>query len=265
MFRLEANMNHRRMSSRHAGWLVCGALGLGGVGLAQAPAAAPYLGAGQVDSVALLAPPPAPGSEAAAQDLKALFAVQRAAHAEGTIERAEGDAQVSCTRVADVLHRGAGSNAGVDFATRAALEASGTAGAAKRYWHRARPYVVSSKVELPGGLATGKPPGSAAAKSWEYTSYPSGHAAFGAACAIVLAQMVPEERAALFARGRLFGESRVIIGAHFPTDVEAGRMIGTVAAAFLLQSPQFQADLRAARAVLRQDLGLPAEPPERNP
>jgi acid phosphatase (class A) len=153
----------------------------------------------------------------------------------------------------------------VEFATRAALEASGATGAAKLYWHRARPYVVSPKVEVPGGVATGNPPGTAAAKSWEHTSYPSGHAAFGAACAVILAQMVPEERAALFARGRAYGQSRVIIGAHFPTDVEAGGLIGTAAAAFLLQNPQFQSDLRAARAGLRQALGLPAEPHEPAP
>jgi acid phosphatase (class A) len=276
-FAEEANMNHRRVSFRYAAGLVCCALGLGGAGLAQTPAgarpeAAPatsspahYLSAGQVDSVALLAPPPAPGSEAAELDLQQLLAVQRAAHAEGTIERAMADAQPSCARVADVLHLSAGSGAGVEFATRAALEASAATGAAKFYWHRARPYVVSTKVELPGDVATGKPPGSAAAKSWEYTSYPSGHSAFGTACAIVLAQMVPEERAALFARARAYGQSRVIIGAHFPVDVEAGRLIGTATAAFLLQNPQFQADLRAARAGLRQALGLPAEPPELKP
>jgi acid phosphatase (class A) len=229
--------------------------------LAQAPpAAVPYLSPGQVDSVALIAPPPAPGSEAAAQDLQAVLAAQHAAHAEGTIERAIADAQPNCARVADVLHLSAGSAVGVDFATRAALEASAATGAAKRYWHRARPYVVSPDVETPGGVAKPNPPGSAAAKSWEYTSYPSGHSAFGTACAILLAQMVPEERAALFARGRAYGHSRLIVGAHFPSDVDGGRAIGTVAAAFLLQSAQFQADLRAARTGLRQSLGLPAEP-----
>lgn len=229
--------------------------------LAASPVAAPYLSPGQVDSVVLLEPPPAAGSEAARQDLEAVLATQRAAHAQNTIERAEADAQASCGRVADVLRLNAGSSAALAFATRAALEASGATGAAKLYWHRARPYVVSPQVELPGGVATGSPAGTAAAKAWEYTSYPSGHAAFGAACAIVLAQMVPEERAALFARGRVYGQSRVIIGAHFPSDVEAGRLIGTVTIAFLLQSPRFQSDLRAARGGLRQALGLPAVPP----
>jgi len=235
-------------------------------GLAQPPPAmVQYLSPGQVDSVALLEPPPAAGSDAAAADLKAALAVQHTAHAEGTIERAEADAQASCARVADVLHPGAGSAAGLDFATHAALEASAATGAAKRYWHRARPYITSPDVETPGGVGRANPPGAAEAKVWEYTSYPSGHSAFGTACAIVLAQMVPEQRAALFARGRAYGQSRVIIGAHFPSDIEAGRLIGTVTAGFLLQNPQFQADLRAARAGLRQSLGLPAEPPAQAP
>ena len=68
--------------------------------------------------------------------------------------------------------------------------------------------------------------------------------------------MVPEQSAALFARGRLYGESRLIVGAHFPTDLDAGRRIGTAASAAMLQNAQFQADLRAARTQLRGALRL---------
>src|SRR6267142_324538 len=108
-------MKFRPVGFLCAVWLVCGGLGLSTLGCAQAlptaqpepanspPAEAPYLSPGQVDSVALLEPPPAAGSDAAAQDLKAALAAQRAAHAEGTIERAMGDAQLECARVADML------------------------------------------------------------------------------------------------------------------------------------------------------------------
>src|SRR2546423_173969 len=58
-------------------------------------------------------------------------------------------------------------------------------------------------------------------------SYPSGHARYGAVTAILLANMVPEKRRELFARGWDYGESRVVGGVHFPTDVESGRILAT--------------------------------------
>jgi acid phosphatase (class A) len=57
----------------------------------------------------------------------------------------------------------------------------------------------------------------------------------------------------------------MIVGAHYPTDVEAGRITGTVAAALLLQNPLFQRDFAAARAQLRAQLQLPAEVPRLEP
>ncbi len=76
---------------------------------------------------------------------------------------------------------------------------------------------------------------------------------------------MPEKREELFARGREYGRSRVIVGAHYPTDIEAGRITGTVAAAVLLQNPLFQRDFAAARAQLRAQLQLPAEVPQLEP
>ena len=91
-------------------------------------------------------------------------------------------------------------------------------------------------------------------------SYPSGHAAFGMATALLLADMVPERRAALLARGMEYGEQRVVGGVHFPSDVAAGRMAGTLIAAFLLASPQYQIESASAGAGLRSALGLPPTP-----
>ena len=226
-----------------------------------------YLSPAQIDSTALLPPPPAAGSEGALRDLQAVLDAQRSARAAGITARAVGDATINCDRFADVwvTPRGAaglaaGLAAGFAFATRAALQVSAATGAPKRFWKRPRPFVVSDAVERLGDVAPDNPMPAAAALERDHTSYPSGHAAFGTACAIVLAQMVPEERAALFARGRAYGESRVIIGAHFPSDVEAGRTIGAAASAVMLQNAQFRADLSAARRTLREVLGLTPAP-----
>ena len=227
----------------------------------SAPAAAAYFSADQLDSIALIEPPPEAGSDAARADMQAVLDAQRGAHAAGTTARAVADSALDCQRVADVLApalpaKGDGADA-VAFATRAAKQASGAAGAPKRHWARPRPFIVNTAVERLADVAPESPFSIAGGYERDHTSYPSGHMTFGTACAIVLSQMVPEQRAALFERARLYGESRLIVGAHFPTDVDAGRRVGTAAAGVMLQSAQFQADLRAARAQLRGALGLP--------
>jgi acid phosphatase (class A) len=261
---------------------------------ATAPAAAPptaaapgvaanvYFSPGQLDSIALIEPPPVAGSEAARADLQSVLDAQRSAHAAGTTARAVADTVIDCQRVAEVLVPPApampamptqGSSAisallasgdgaaAVAFATRAAKQVAGATIAPKTYWARARPYVDNPAVERLGDVAPDSPVAIGGGFERAHTSYPSGHTAFGTACAIVLAQMVPEQRAPLFARARLYGESRLIVGAHFPTDVDAGRRIGTAATGMMLQNVTFQADLRAARAQLRQALELPQAAP----
>jgi acid phosphatase (class A) len=98
-----------------------------------------------------------------------------------------------------------------------------------------------------------RPPG---AKQTHF-SYPSGHSAFAACTAILLSEMVPEKRGAIFARASIFAESRIIAGVHYPTDVEAGWISGTVVAQALLMQPKFQSDFKAAKAEVRGALGLP--------
>jgi len=234
---------------------------------AVAPAAAPagaataYLSADQINSTALIEPPPVAGSEAERADLQAVLEAQRAAHEQGTTARAVADTVIDCQRVADVLIpdavAGGEGAAAVAFATRVAKQVSAATNAPKTHWQRPRPYVLSTAVERLGDVAPDSPFAIKGGYERAHTSYPSGHSAFGTGCAIVLAQMVPEQAGALFARAQLYGESRLIVGAHFRTDVDAGRRVGTAAAAAMLQNAQFQADLHAARAQLRQALGLP--------
>jgi membrane-associated phospholipid phosphatase len=78
-------------------------------------------------------------------------------------------------------------------------------------------------------------------------SYPSGHTALGWSTALVLAEMVPELQDTLLRTGFQYGESRVIVGAHYQSDVDAGFLCGTTAVAVMHASEYFQKDLEAAR------------------
>ena len=74
--------------------------------------------------------------------------------------------------------------------------------------------------------------------------------------AILLANMVPEKRSELFARGWDYGQSRVVGGVHFPTDVESGRIEATAMVALMMQNADFRTDFAVAKAELRKALGL---------
>ena len=81
-------------------------------------------------------------------------------------------------------------------------------------------------------------------------SYPSGHTAIGWAWALILSELAPDRIDAILARGRAFGESRVVCNVHWHSDVAEGRFIGASAVARLHADPGFRADLEAAKKEL---------------
>ena len=146
--------------------------------------------------------------------------------------------------------------------------------ATKNCWNRERPFVVDptltplarslastrmrsapASAPVPSPSPTDSPCTTPAADSSYAPSYPSGHAFVGAMMAILLAEMVPEQRTALFAFGWEYGYARVISGVHFPSDVEAGRILGTMLVEMMQQDARFRADLSVARQELRKALG----------
>ncbi|MDB5393769.1 MAG: rane-associated phospholipid phosphatase [Rhodospirillales bacterium] len=90
-------------------------------------------------------------------------------------------------------------------------------------------------------------------------AYPSGHATFGYLEAIVLTQIVPEKREAIFQRAAEFGQHRVVCGVHYPSDIEAGKVSAFAIGAALLKNSSFQEQLTPARAEVRRVLGLSAQ------
>ena len=81
-------------------------------------------------------------------------------------------------------------------------------------------------------------------------SYPSGHTAVGWAWALILTEIAPDRANEILARGRAFGQSRVVCNVHWQSDVVEGRFAGAAVVARLHSNPQFRSDLEMAKAEL---------------
>ena len=78
-------------------------------------------------------------------------------------------------------------------------------------------------------------------------SYPSGHTILGWASALLLTEINPERADTILARGMMYGESRVIVGAHWQSAVDAGRLAAAAAYARMHTSDRFLEQMRRAR------------------
>ncbi|GLQ48776.1 phosphatase PAP2 family protein [Dyella flava] len=227
--------------------LLLSMLVIGQTALADGDGAKPAI----VELSNLLPPPPAAGSMAAQHDLQAVLMAQQT-RTPPEIAAAKADSKRSVFRFFDVLGPELQPKAlpnTAAFFERIADFDKDEVKEAKNYWRHPRPGAVSSEVH---------PLGIEMPHDW---SYPSGHATFGYTTAVLLANMLPEKRAAIFARADVYAEHRIVMGVHFPSDIEAGHIAGTVIAAEILQDPNWRQGYEAARLELRHALGLPANPP----
>jgi acid phosphatase (class A) len=206
-----------------------------------------YLGTRVPDHRVFLPPPPAPGSPAAASDA-AIFSATRALENGPRWQLAASDDRVgqkallgdfSCAVGLDLA--GASAPALSRLLARSGADAAAVFTSAKDTYRRPRPFLA----ETPAPICV--TPSEAFAKSG---SYPSGHATVGWLYALVLAELDPERAAGIAARGRAYGESRVVCGVHYVSDVEAGRLTAATVVAALHGTPEFEADVAAARAEL---------------
>ena len=87
-------------------------------------------------------------------------------------------------------------------------------------------------------------------------SFPSGHTLLGWSSALLLSEINPDRADTLLARGLMYGESRVIVGAHWQSDVDAARLAAAAAYARLHTSERFLEQMRLAREEFRVKTGL---------
>ena len=88
-------------------------------------------------------------------------------------------------------------------------------------------------------------------------SYPSGHTASGWATALAFAEMWPELQDTILRRGFEYGENRMLVNAHWQSDVTAAYLTAAAAIARVHHQTEFDNDIRAARAEYAQLKGLP--------
>lgn len=200
------------------------------------------------DSLALLPPPPASGSAAEAADVDA--------HRRGQAHKGQARWDMGL-READLTFPGAASafSCALDLPItpeqtphlytllrRTMADAGLASYKAKEHYQRQRPFArFNEDICAPKEAAHLSKDG----------AYPSGHAAFGWAWALVLTGLAPERANTLLQRGRAFGQNRVICGVHWQSDIDAGFLVGAATVGRLQAHPVFQAQMELARGEIQ--------------
>lgn len=130
-----------------------------------------------------------------------------------------------------------------------ARECFGSSGCneAKQYYKRQRPFdYFGSHTLTPDD------------DEWLLTnfSYPSGHTANYWGVGYILAELRPECSEAILQRAEQGGISRLIVGAHWASDVTAGRMVAASVFQILKNDSEFQAQFKKAKLEVQSALAM---------
>jgi len=205
-----------------------------------------YLPAQAIGAEAYLAPPPARGSARDLGDLE-VYSATRALEGSDRWRQAQSDANAESPAAPKAFDCALGTSLDVAkqpilirMLLRASTDGDNLSRSAKAKYARPRPFLVKD-----GPICIAR-------EQWliDQGAYPSGHAATGWTWGLILAELAPDRSEALMSRARSFGESRVVCGVHYASDVQAGREVAAATLARLHSDPVFKADLATARAEL---------------
>jgi acid phosphatase (class A) len=113
---------------------------------------------------------------------------------------------------------------------------------AKKQFDRPRPYTLNKLVDP---IVVHNSPSGA---------WPSGHTTVGTLIGIVLCNVDPEKKVEIMRRSWEYGNNRIVAGVHYRSDVEMGRISGSVIANAIMARADFKSDFAAAKRELRSVL-----------
>jgi membrane-associated phospholipid phosphatase len=208
------------------------------------------------NSLALIPPPPPPGSAAFAQDedvARATFALRDTprfalAASDFDLKLSTLVSDFSCALNVEITQKNAPYLS--TLLRRSFSDLALSTYAAKNYYQRKRPFQLN---QGPMGVPEYR------VQLENDPSCPSGHTAIGWGFALILSELAPDRDDELLARGRAFGESRMVVNHHWYSDVVWGRFMGAATVAKLHSNDTFRADMEAARDELAaaRDKGVP--------
>lgn len=217
------------------------------IGAQQAAPLAGYVGAaGVIDAARYLPQPPAPGSLAERADREALAAARtrndpvtwKNALAERDLRSAETRARMMCAINTKLTLEAAPGF--FRLLARSGADLSAASDQSKLVWKRPRPFVADTSITTcyPAEII----------RKGIGDSYPSGHSGIGWLWGMILAEIAPDRAAEALAWGVSVGDNRIACQVHFPSDIMAGRMLGSAVFARIAATPDFRADIDAAKA-----------------
>lgn len=197
------------------------------------------------DSLQLVPPPPAKGSAGYEADV-AVYRDSTKLRDTARWRLAAADADVGFPHAAGTFSCALGvpiSQAGMPtlytLLQRVVVDAGQSTLAAKDKYQRERPFTLfDDPICVPNDVAVLRKNG----------GYPSGHASVGWVWALILTEIAPDRTDPLLRRGYEFGQSRVVCGVHWQSDIDTARVVGAAVYARLHAEPEFMADVAAARA-----------------
>jgi acid phosphatase (class A) len=203
-----------------------------------------YLSPDSIDVVQLLPDPPDKNSREYRDEIELMLNVQQT-RTDAEIARGKSEAKFDVFAFSDALgpwFTPERCPQTVKLFKEISSDAKYFTSVGKDHWNRPRPPRSDDRV---------KP-----ALDEKDSSYPSGHSTRATVMGEILAEIFPQQREAIMARSRQIGWDRVIVGVHFPSDVDAGRVLGRAIAHQLLVSPEFREELDKVKAELSQTSGM---------